>query len=291
MALRLILLCLTLLFLEADEMATSSVGDERVARFTDARYLYDDFGGAEIYDGNWNPRSVSAYGNRYQYTGQEWWPELGLHNYKARFYSSELGRFLQNDPLRFDAGDLNLYRYVGNNVVNLTDPDGEVLFVPILIFAAKMAVDYAVDQAIKHVENTYLSEDQKVWTDRAQMAWDGYKLVSGNPLQIGKTVNAAVQKGGKFLKKKANKARQSNNERLRNTDEVLEQSDSISEAKRKSDVKRRRANQEYQDLEEEVPLIDKVEKSRRRVKNKLNEYKNRTPEEIIKDLEDLDGGD
>ncbi|MCH6258570.1 hypothetical protein MLD52_18565 [Puniceicoccaceae bacterium K14] len=62
------------------------------------RYKYDAFGGAHIYDGNWNARSSSVVSNRYQYTGQEWWPEMGLHNYKARFYSSELGCFIQQDP-------------------------------------------------------------------------------------------------------------------------------------------------------------------------------------------------
>ncbi len=33
-------------------------------------------------------------------------------------------RFLQEDPMGFEAGDLNVYRYVGNNPVNRTDPSG-----------------------------------------------------------------------------------------------------------------------------------------------------------------------
>jgi len=32
------------------------------------------------------------------------------------------GLFLQPDPIGFDGGDVNLYRYVGNNPVNFTDP-------------------------------------------------------------------------------------------------------------------------------------------------------------------------
>ena len=51
-------------------------------------------------------------------------PELGLHNYKNRFYSDDLGRFLQQDPIRFDAGDFNLYRYCGNDPIDRSDPDG-----------------------------------------------------------------------------------------------------------------------------------------------------------------------
>lgn len=35
-----------------------------------------------------------------------------------------MGRFLQSDPIRFAAGDLNVYRYVSNTVPNGTDPLG-----------------------------------------------------------------------------------------------------------------------------------------------------------------------
>jgi RHS repeat-associated protein len=58
------------------------------------------------------------------FTGREWITELGLYDYRNRIYSSELGRFLQTDPIRFDAGDVNLCRYVSNNPINLVDPDG-----------------------------------------------------------------------------------------------------------------------------------------------------------------------
>lgn len=37
-----------------------------------------------------------------------------------------LGRFLQTDPLKFRAGDVNTYRYVGNRFLNFTDPSGLV---------------------------------------------------------------------------------------------------------------------------------------------------------------------
>jgi uncharacterized protein RhaS with RHS repeats len=40
-----------------------------------------------------------------------------------------LGRFLQTDPIRFEAGDGNLYRYVSNNPINSIDPTGEIAFV------------------------------------------------------------------------------------------------------------------------------------------------------------------
>jgi len=58
------------------------------------------------------------------FTGREWIAEAGLYDYRNRVYSADLGRFIQTDPIRFDAGDVNLYRYVGNNPVNAVDPLG-----------------------------------------------------------------------------------------------------------------------------------------------------------------------
>jgi RHS repeat-associated protein len=69
--------------------------------------------------------SVDSYANRFLSTGREFLKEANLYDYRNRVYSAELGRFLRTDPIRFDAGDVNLYRYVANNPVNWVDPLGE----------------------------------------------------------------------------------------------------------------------------------------------------------------------
>jgi RHS repeat-associated protein len=59
------------------------------------------------------------------YTGQQIEPSttgLGLYNYKARFYSTTLGRFLSPDTLVVDG--LNRYTYVKNNPLRYIDPSG-----------------------------------------------------------------------------------------------------------------------------------------------------------------------
>jgi len=91
------------------------------------RYSYSVTGEVTIYDPSGTALTTSAFGNRWMYTGREWLPEVGLYDYRNRVYSAELGRFLQNDPVRFYAGDLNLYRYVGNDFINLVDPEGKGL--------------------------------------------------------------------------------------------------------------------------------------------------------------------
>ena len=78
--------------------------------------------GIDTYDEYGVPGAANI--GRFQFTGQVWLPELGIYYYKARMYSSRLGRFLQIDPVGY--GDqLNLYAYVANDPTDQDDPSGD----------------------------------------------------------------------------------------------------------------------------------------------------------------------
>ena len=44
--------------------------------------------------------------------------------YRARYFDPTEGRWLSKDPIGLLAGDVNFYRYVGDNPVGLVDPWG-----------------------------------------------------------------------------------------------------------------------------------------------------------------------
>ena len=58
------------------------------------------------------------------FTGQLYDSDAGLMYYRARWYDATLGKFLNDDPMGFAAGDTNVSRYVGNQSANKYDPAG-----------------------------------------------------------------------------------------------------------------------------------------------------------------------
>ena len=77
-------------------------------------YAYELFGDTTV---------TGTSSNEFQYTGREN-DGTGLYYYRARYYSPTLQRFINEDPVRFSGGDINLYAYVANSPINFFDPFG-----------------------------------------------------------------------------------------------------------------------------------------------------------------------
>ncbi|TWT29623.1 RHS repeat-associated core domain-containing protein [Blastopirellula retiformator] len=60
----------------------------------------------------------------FYYTARYFDEATGLQYNTNRWYNPELGRWMSQDPIGFEAGDENLYRYVGNGHLNAVDPSG-----------------------------------------------------------------------------------------------------------------------------------------------------------------------
>jgi RHS repeat-associated protein len=85
-------------------------------------YGYDSFGKQTT--------SSGSLTNPFQYTGRESDTETGLYYYRARYYDSQIGRFLSEDPIGLAPGP-NVYAYVRNRPIGSKDPSGMVQVVPL----------------------------------------------------------------------------------------------------------------------------------------------------------------
>jgi RHS repeat-associated protein len=84
-----------------------------------ATYTYDTFG---------KTTATGALFNPFQFTGREWDQETGLYYCRARYYSSDMGRFWGMDTEDGDDQDpisLHKYLYAEGSPVNNVDPSGD----------------------------------------------------------------------------------------------------------------------------------------------------------------------
>jgi RHS repeat-associated protein len=94
-------------------------------------YSYTPFGKTTIqaYGPPGGYPSGSLVGNTLGFTGREM--DGNFYYFRNRWYSPELGRFLEPDPIGLQGQDVNLYRYVMNDPVRWFDPFGLLFSDPI----------------------------------------------------------------------------------------------------------------------------------------------------------------
>jgi RHS repeat-associated protein len=94
------------------------------------RYACTAYGEATVYDPNWsNPAAPTTDGPLY--AGYFFDAESGFCQVRNRYYDAGLSTFLTRDPIRYGAGDSNLYRYVGGRPTVALDPSGNRIYPPV----------------------------------------------------------------------------------------------------------------------------------------------------------------
>ncbi|MFV1965072.1 MAG: RHS repeat-associated core domain-containing protein [Pirellulaceae bacterium] len=90
------------------------------------RYEYTPYGKVTVLDGDFSADSddKSDTVNPVTYTGRRLDEETGLHYYRNRYYSSQLGRFVTRDPSGYNGSNCNHYQYVQSIPLYRTDPTG-----------------------------------------------------------------------------------------------------------------------------------------------------------------------
>jgi len=78
---------------------------------------YDSFG-------NVTSETDAAIDELFGYTGKALDESTGLQNNFNRWYDAAVGRWISEDPISFNGGDANLFRYVGNESTGYVDPLG-----------------------------------------------------------------------------------------------------------------------------------------------------------------------
>jgi RHS repeat-associated protein len=74
--------------------------------------------------GNMVSQTNPSESGQYLFAGMQFIAVVGIYYDHARDYDPETGTWTTQDPVGFDSGDTNPYRYAGNSPTNATDPTG-----------------------------------------------------------------------------------------------------------------------------------------------------------------------
>jgi RHS repeat-associated protein len=117
--------------------------------------------------------------NPYTFTAREFDPESRLHFYRARYYEPVAGRFISEDTTGFEAGDLNLYRYVFNNPVNFVDPTGQLTLGEHALIAGANGVLFGGANVIVQIKIKRRALEDVNWCEVAATAIPGMVGIGG----------------------------------------------------------------------------------------------------------------
>ena len=152
-------------------------------------YDYDSYG-QEV-------AAIEGVEQPFRFTGREWDEAAKLYHYRARAYDPSTGVFIQEDPIWFEAGDMNVQRYVGNNPLMFTDPSGQSSIGHHAVVAGSLAAGGGIAALGLAVECKYvamaalfeglLELDHSRPVDQVEIDWAGCgaRVAQGAGLAVG----------------------------------------------------------------------------------------------------------
>lgn len=102
-------------YYDADGLGTITSLSDGTGALTQT-YTYDSFG-TQI-------ASSGSLTNPFGYAAREFDSEIGIYENRARYFDPNTGRFISEDPVRFNGDGPNFYAYVKNSPVGKFDPTG-----------------------------------------------------------------------------------------------------------------------------------------------------------------------
>jgi RHS repeat-associated protein len=144
-----------------------------------AEYAYDAFGATISESGTMSDAFAHRFSTKYYDS------ETGLYYYGYRFYSPDLHRWLNRDPIEEDGG-LNLYGFCGNGGVNRLDMLG--LFNQQSPYS--VSVDVVWQERIRSEKGSYKF-------DRTYSGKSAFDVVV-NPMECSADVNIKIKPSGAF---------------------------------------------------------------------------------------------
>ncbi len=123
-----------------------------------ATLSYDAFGNVTDNSGPANP-TVAWQGKQ----GYQFEQPLGLQYVRQRWYDPATRQFISQDPLGFGGGDVNLFRYAGNNPVNRNDPSGQDMIDDLTLPKVSLAARPLVPPATAPASQLSHPETKQYW--------------------------------------------------------------------------------------------------------------------------------
>lgn len=121
-----------------------------------------------------------------QFTGKERDSESGLDYFGARYYNSEIGRWVSGDPLSGKYPNLSPYNYAANNPILLVDPNGK----EIVIAGSKEFQQKVRDDLQKLTNDKLTLKDGTIYI--AKLGTEN----SGNDFKVGTNLIRSLNKKG-----------------------------------------------------------------------------------------------